>query len=134
MAAFDGASITSEAGLLLLRQLDQGLSLLDLARATDPLVSLLQGLPVLPHALGQLTRPVVSTPQCKQNCTASRAPWSSAARSGPAASGSPASVRRGRSRVPSPFSCGIGPNVEITAYRHDNYTLIHVPSMEYALD
>ncbi len=53
MAAFDGGSMTSDTGLLLGR-LDQRLSLLELARATDP--------------LGQVTCPVVhqDTPAVEQ--------------------------------------------------------------------
>ena len=53
MAAFDGGSIASDTGLLL-RRLDQRLSLFDLAWATDP--------------LGQVTRPVVhqDTPAFEQ--------------------------------------------------------------------
>ena len=45
MVAFDGGSVTSAAGFLLLCRLDQQLSLFDLVRATDP--------------LGQETRPAV---------------------------------------------------------------------------
>ena len=52
VAAFDGGSVTSDAGLLLMRRLDQRLPLFDLVRATDPLGLFTLRVPGPPPSLG----------------------------------------------------------------------------------